>query len=48
MSLFARLTSWLRAVIFRSRLEREMDEELAFHIESYTQELIWRGVSPED
>lgn len=48
MSLFVRLKSWLRAATFRSRLEREMDEELAFHLESYTQELIRRGVSPEE
>ncbi|MGB0122258.1 MAG: ABC transporter permease, partial [Silvibacterium sp.] len=48
MSVFVRLESWLRAVTSRSRLEREMDEELAFHLESYTQDLIRRGVSPEE
>ena len=48
MSVFVRLESWLRAVTSRSRLEREMDEELAFHLESYTQDLIRRGVAPEE
>ncbi len=50
MNQFVRLKAgfrlWLRAAAFRSRLEREMDEELAFHLESATQELIRRGVDP--
>lgn len=46
MSLAARLRSWIRAATSRSRLEREMDEELAFHLESYTRELIRRGLEP--
>jgi predicted permease len=48
MSLYARSKSWLRAAATRSRLEREMDEELAFHLENYTQELIRRGLAPEE
>jgi predicted permease len=48
MSLLARFRSWLRAATSRSRLEREMDEELAFHLESYTSELIRRGLPPEE
>ncbi|HEX5235641.1 MAG TPA: ABC transporter permease [Silvibacterium sp.] len=52
MKLFVRLNSrfrsWLRASTSRSRLEREMEEELAFHLESYTNELIRRGVAPEE
>lgn len=48
MSLLARTKSWLRAAAFRPRLERKMDEELAFHLESYTNELIRRGVPPEE
>src|SRR6185437_3518022 len=48
MSLLARFRSWLRAASSRSRLEREMDEELAFHLESRTQDLIRGGVAPEE
>lgn len=48
MSLLARAKSWLRAATSRTRLENEMDEELAFHLESYTQELIRRGLTPEE
>ena len=48
MRLRARVRTWLRAATFRSRLEREMDEELAFHLESRTQDLIQRGVAPEE
>ena len=48
MSIFARVWSWFRATSQRSRLEREMDEELAFHLEHYAKELIRRGVDPEE
>ena len=48
MSAFARVKSWLRAATRRSRLDREMNEELAFHLERYTQELIRRGISPQE
>ena len=37
MTLFAKLRSWFRAAGRRSRLEREMDAELSFHIESYAE-----------
>src|SRR5215469_1003204 len=43
-SIFARAKSWFRAATSRSRLEREMDEELAFHLEKYTEELVRSGV----
>jgi predicted permease len=48
MSTIARLKSWLCAVIDRSRLERGMDDELAFHLESHAQELIRRGMAPKE
>lgn len=48
MSLRVRFRTWLRAATFRTRLEREMDEELAFHLESRTRDLIRRGVAPEE
>jgi len=38
----------LRALAFSRRVERELDEELAFHIERETQKHIARGLSPPD
>jgi predicted permease len=38
----------LRALAFPRRVERELDEELAFHIERETHTYIARGVSPAD
>lgn len=48
MSLVARIRSWFRAAGHRSRLEREMDEELAFHVDRHAQELIRSGVGPDE
>jgi predicted permease len=48
MKIAARIQSWLRAATHRARLEHEMNEELAFHLESRTQELIRRGIAPEE
>lgn len=42
--MFARL----RALFFRSRLDRELDEELNTHIEILTEENIQRGLPPDD
>lgn len=42
-----RLYSWLRAVIFRSHLENEMEQELAFHREKQIEDMMQRGV-PRD
>lgn len=46
--MFPRLRSWFRAASHRSRLEREMSDELAFHLENYTQDLIARGIDSEE
>src|ERR1700691_4170985 len=48
MNFAARFRSWWQATVRRSRLEREMDAELRFHIESYAEELIRAGVPPQD
>jgi predicted permease len=40
----ARLQSWLAALIRRSRLESEMDEELRFHLEARADDLARAGV----
>ena len=47
-SIPARVRSWLRAAVSRSRLEREMDAELAFHLEKYTEDLVRSGLPPEE
>ena len=40
----ARLQSWLAALIRRSRIESEMDEELRFHLEARADDLARAGV----
>lgn len=37
----------LRALVFKSRSEREMDDELRFHIEMATAQNVGRGMDPE-
>ncbi len=39
-----RFRSWLRAMLERRSMEREMDQELRFHIESYAEDLMRRGM----
>src|SRR6266540_2590515 len=48
MTLFARLRSWLAGILHRDTLEREMDEELQFHIETYAADLVRDGVEREE
>jgi predicted permease len=48
MSFFPRFRSWLRATVRRSRMEREMDDELRFHLESRSAELVRQGLSPAE
>ncbi|HEY7921932.1 MAG TPA: permease prefix domain 1-containing protein, partial [Vicinamibacteria bacterium] len=42
----ARLASFWRGVLGRGRLEREMADEIAFHIEARAAELVRRGLEP--
>src|SRR5690348_591994 len=44
MTFIARLRSWLRAVLHRSRAERDMDAELRSHIDSYAEDLLRSGL----
>ncbi len=44
----ARFRSWLRSLLHRSRVEREMDLELRLHIENYAEDLVRTGSSPEE
>jgi hypothetical protein len=46
MKLLARLRSWLRWMVNRKRLESEMETEVRFHMESYTADLVRKGVPP--
>ena len=40
----SRLRSWVRSAFHRSTLEREMDDELRFHIDQYVDDLVRTGV----
>lgn len=46
--MLTRLRSWLRAVLWRSHVEREMDAELRWHFDQYIQHLIQSGLSREE
>src|SRR5215471_11934331 len=48
MTFWTRRRSWFRAVARRSRMEREMDDELRFHIEAYADDLVRRGLHREE
>src|SRR5437588_10495525 len=44
MTRWRRFVSWLRAMLRRSRMEREMDDELRFHVEARAEDLVRSGV----
>lgn len=46
MALVSDLGQRLRALVFRNRIEREMTEELRFHVERDTEERIRNGATP--
>ena len=48
MMMWSRIGSWLRVVVRRSRMEREMDAELRFHIEAFAEDLVRRGVGRQE
>jgi len=48
MTLGSRVRSWLRAMLGRARMEREMDAELRFHIEAYSEDLVSAGVPSDE
>jgi len=48
MTLWSRIRSWTRATLRRSRMESEMDAELQFHIEAYTEDLVRSRVAREE
>ena len=48
MRLWSQLHSWIRAILRRSRMEREMDAELRFHMEAYAEDLMRSGVPRQE
>src|SRR5687768_9857156 len=48
MKLIAMIRSFARAVLRRSQMEREMDEEMQFHLEARAADLMARGVPPAE
>src|SRR5215471_7395753 len=44
MTLWARVRSWTRAMLGRDRMEREMDEEMRFHMEARAADLERCGI----
>jgi predicted permease len=48
MSVFATLRCWWRAITHRSRVSREVEEELRFHIDAYANDLMRQGMSRAD
>ncbi len=47
MAMMSKLAVALRSIFRRSRVERELDEELRFHLEMQTRENIRSGMSPQ-
>ena len=48
MTLSSRLRSWMQVILLRSRMESEMDAELRFHIDAFTEDLIRSGVPRQE
>jgi predicted permease len=46
--LWTKIRSWLRALLHRQRAETEMDAELRFHLDAYTEDLVRTGVPREE
>src|SRR6266542_1786927 len=48
MAMLNKLRLRLRALLFKSKMEEELDEELQFHLEREIEENIARGMTPEE
>ena len=48
MTLLFQLRSWFRSTFRRSRLERDMDAELRFHLETYADDLIRKRIPSDE
>ena len=45
--MMTRLWLWLRSILFRTRLERDMQEEMAAHLRTATERFEASGLAPE-
>jgi predicted permease len=43
-ALFSRLRSWMRRTLGRPQLESEMETEIRFHVDAYTEDLVRQGI----
>ena len=48
MTLIAQVRSVVAGLLLRNRMESSMSDEMRFHVEAYTRDLIRSGVSPAD
>jgi predicted permease len=48
VSLIARLRSWVYASLHPTDLNRAMDDEMEFHLDAYAEDLMHRGLAPDD
>src|SRR5215469_8625676 len=48
MSLWSRFRSWTTATLRRSHMERDMDEEMHFHIDARAADLVSRGIPRQE
>jgi hypothetical protein len=48
MSVIARVRSFISAVVLRRRMERDLDTELRFHLETRVDDLMARGLLRAD
>src|SRR5665213_1456503 len=48
MRAIARLRSWWDAIVHRSRVDSDVENELRFHVDAYTQDLVQSGVPVEE
>src|ERR1700741_1127234 len=48
MKVWKRVGAWMRALVERKRMEREMDAELRFHVEARAEDLVRGGMEPEE
>ena len=48
MTIFSRIRSWGAAMLGRTRMESEMDEEMRFHIAARAEDLVARGSTQDD
>ena len=47
MSWWTRVLSWTKSTVRSTRMERDMDEEMRFHVEAHATELMKRGMTRE-